>query len=323
MLIAMPRLPVALLWSLGAGLAAGLMFASASSGGRFSVALLCFVALPLFMAGLALGLPSAAIGGVVGTALVLVLANPLNALVFFATFALPAAVLTRQALLSREVASPAGGAPATEWYPSGGLVAWATGLCVAMVSAVFLFHASEDGGLRGVLMRQADAQVDWLKEHAPRVMKRQDENQVRAMARFVGELKPMLFAVGGLSVVLLNGCLAQWGLTRMGRNLRPSPSLADFRMPAAMALALAAATGLTFLGQDFAHYALTIIAILAVPYVLAGLIVMHVLTRQRPGRTVLLVLTYLCLMIFTFPLVVLGLVDQAFDLRGRFGRHSV
>ena len=50
-----------------------------------------------------------------------------------------------------------------------------------------------------------------------------------------------------------------------------------------------------------------------------GLAAMHVITRGRASRVPVLVLTYLCLITFTFPLVLLGLADQLFDLRGRFG----
>jgi hypothetical protein len=317
----MPRAPLALLLSLGAGLVAGLLYASVGSGGRLSLALGLFLPLPLFMAGLSLGVPGAAIAGLMGALVAAPMVGVLGAGVFLAAFCVPVTVLCRQALLSREVASAAG--TMVEWYPPGALVTWATGLCAALATAVFLYHAGEEGGLRGALARQADRMVDLIVQQRSALMAGQDEGKLRALARIAADLQPTLRSMMWMVVMLMNFSLAQWGVTRMGRNLRPAPALADVRLPPALAAALALALALAFLSDTLGYYAASLSAILSIPYVLAGLAVMHVLTRGRPTRVPVLVLTYLCLFIFTFPLVLLGLADQAFDLRGRFGRRTV
>jgi hypothetical protein len=324
----MPRPATAILLSLGAGLVAGLMFASMASGGRLSMLLGCLLPLPLFMAGLALGLPAAGIAAVAGALVGFGFGGAYAGLWFALVVGLPVTVLCRQALLSRDTPSAVGelvgapGAVVTEWYPPGALLAWATGLCVALLSLLFLWFAAEDGGLKGVLGRQADRVVDAIVQQAPSMVPAGGEEQFRLRARFFAELAPASMAVLWMAMMLTNGAVAQWGVTRMGRNLRPTPAYAEARLPVGFAVALALSLLLAMLSGGFGYYGATLAAALAVPYVVIGLAAMHVMTRGRPSRVPVLVLTYLCLITFTFPLVLLGLADQLFDLRGRYGPRT-
>lgn len=321
----MPRPAVAILLSLGAGLVAGLMFASMASGGRLSMLLGFLLPLPPLVAGLALGLPAAGIAAVTGALVGFGFGGVYAGLWFALVIGLPVTVLVRQALLSRDTPSAVGalvgapGAVVTEWYPPGALLGWATGMCVALLSVLFLWFAGEDGGLKGVLGRQAERVVDAIVQQAPSMVPAGGEEKFRLRARFFAELAPASIAVLWMAMMLANGVVAQWGVARMGRNLRPTPAYASARLPVAFAIALGAALLLAMLSGGLGYYGATVAAVLAIPYVALGLAAMHVITRGRSSRVPVLVLTYLCLITFTFPLVLLGLADQLFDLRGRFG----
>src|SRR5262249_3768711 len=77
-----------------------------------------FAQLPLFCIGLSLGVPGAAIAAGVSTGIVMVTGGAVVALLFASVNALPALILSRQALLSRRNAEGS-----VEWYPPGLIIA--------------------------------------------------------------------------------------------------------------------------------------------------------------------------------------------------------
>ena len=91
-----------LLVGAGLGLVAAVVFASATTGPFFVRFLLMFLTpLPIALAGLGWGWRSAVAAGVAGSAVVLLFASPVVAAAFALTQAVPMAVLTYLALLSR------------------------------------------------------------------------------------------------------------------------------------------------------------------------------------------------------------------------------
>lgn len=342
----MPRTAVVIALSLGAGLVTGLMFVSMFSGGFATKTVLSYtLPLPLFIAGLALGAAAAGLAAVAGAALVAALLGLAPGGVFLLGVGLPVAWLCRQALLWRAVAPPAaggggdgvagvdggvaiqdGGNATREWYPPGLLLTWLTVLCGLLLGAVFLWFAGADGGLRGALARQLELAATVLAQQMPALVAGEGEAALRARLRFGAEIMPASMAAMWMMVMVANGCLAQWGVTRMGRNQRPGARFRDLRLPAPLAMALAVALGLALLPDSIGHFGGTLAAILALPYLVAGLVAVHALTLGRGGRPLLLGVAYLGLFTiywFSLPLVLLGLVDQIFDLRGRFGRPAV
>jgi len=341
----MPRTAVVIALSLGAGLVTGLMFVSMFSGGLVTKTVLSYtLPLPLFTAGLALGAAAAGLAAVAGAVLVAALLGLMPGGVFLLGVGLPVAWLCRQALLWRAIAPPAadggegaagvdggatvqdGGNAAREWYPPGLLLTWLTVLCGLLVAAVFLWFAGAEGGLRGALARQLELAATVLARQMPALVAGEGEAALRARLRFGAEIMPASMAAMWMMVMLANGCLAQWGVTRMGRNQRPGARFRDLRLPPPLAIALAVALGLALLPDSIGHFGGTLAAILALPYLVAGLVVVHTLTLGRGGRPLLLGVAYLGLFTiywFSLPLVLLGLADQLFDLRGRFGRPAV
>jgi hypothetical protein len=80
-----------------------------------------------------------------------------------------------------------------------------------------------------------------------------------------------------------------------------------------------------FIPGLIAIIAAVFVATLLVIYALAGLAVLHILTRGMASRGLLLGGTYTALVIFGWPILlmtVFGLIDAAVDLRARFAHRG-
>jgi len=130
-----------ILIGIGAGVAAALLFASATMGGLLSSVLFLLAPLPIMIVALgwshwvglvATAVAAAGLAAIFGTAF---------ALFFLIGLGLPAWWLGYLALLARPVAA----APSLEWYPVGNLVLWAAVLgALVVVAAIPQFGTDED-----------------------------------------------------------------------------------------------------------------------------------------------------------------------------------
>jgi hypothetical protein len=133
---------------------------------------------------------------------------------------------------------------------------------------------------------------------------------------------PGIVAVSWLLMIWTNAALAQALLARSGRALRPSPVLAELVLPGWVVPAVLLAIAVARLSSDGPAYAAGVVALLGGALLfLAGLAVLHAFVVQRRlGRTPLVVL-YLLLLLFSWPLVLvvaaLGLVEELVGLRRR------
>jgi hypothetical protein len=121
-------------------------------------------------------------------------------------------------------------------------------------------------------------------------------------------------------MAVINGSLAQGILGRFKLNWRPSPDLAALDLPVWIPIALAAAAGLTMLGEAGRFFGVNAIVTLSVPFCLAGLGVVHALTRRMSNPRFALVVFYVLAGLFGWPLLVaaaLGLVEPWLGLRRR------
>ena len=132
---------------IGAGALSGLMYASLTTGHPFSLIFVFFSLLPLFVVGLAFGLTSVLAAIAAGIVVSAAVGGPFR--IFFGApgylllGAVPAGVLVRQALQSRQEGGVA------VWYPPGRLLTWLVGFAgVYFVAAALVFWGSP-GGLAG------------------------------------------------------------------------------------------------------------------------------------------------------------------------------
>lgn len=302
------------------GLAAALLFAVVITGSPVSILLSYVAPLPVLIGALGWnhrsGLVATAVGG-----LALAFAFRLEfGLTFVIGSALPAWWLGYLALLGKPNADGS-----MEWYPLGRLLLW-----IAASAAVMTFL----GGL---------AIGSWDYETYRDTLRSSIENFIRMQLRTPAET-PLPPAFGGVPreqfmdalvaavpfvaatafalVLTLNLWIAAKVVAISQRLPRSWPAVAAMRMPLSALLLLVAAVIASFLPGFVGVLALSLAGGLLMTFALQGLALLHHVSRGRPGRTGLLVGTYILLAFIAhtlLPLLALaGIADTAVDLRRRF-----
>ena len=277
------------------------------TGSTASMILVYLAQLPLFAAGLCLGTGASASAGFVA-ALILAGAGNLRASGLFAALNIvPVVLLVRQSLLARTTPGNA-----VEWYPPGLLTAWLTGLGLAAAAATFVFF----GGPQGMQAVLREALAPALDRHLGEITPELDES-----LSFIAFILPGIVATSWMVMTASNGILAQGLLARFGASWRPSPDLAALALPMWIAVLLAVASGATLLGGTARFIGVNVLIVLAVPFCLAGLAVLHAVARRFPRPAVTLTVFYLLAGVLGWPLLLialLGLLDSPLGLRRRF-----
>jgi hypothetical protein len=278
------------------------------SGSPSSMILVYLTQLPLFVAGLWLGVTACALAGLAAFLIVFIVGNFIAAAVFVGLNAVPVVLLVRQSLLAR-----AGANGSTEWYPPGLLVAWLTGLGLVAIAAVFLVLGGPEAiqsalqeMLRPVLGRRLDGSTP-------------EQDQLLSFAAYV---LPGTVAASWMVMMATNGSLAQGVLARFGTSWRPSPDLAALSLPIWIPVLLGLAALATLFGETARLLGINVMIVLSVPFCLAGLAVLHTVARRFSRPAVLLATFYVLAAVFGWPLLViavLGLLDASLGLRRRFG----
>jgi hypothetical protein len=277
------------------------------TGSTGSMILVYLAQLPLFAAGLWLGTGASALAGLLAALILASAGNLLAAALFAALNVVPVVLLVRQSLLART-----GPGDAVEWYPPGLMTAGVTGLglAAAVVMIAFLGGPQDmQAALRAVLAPAFDRQ---LGEITPEL----DE-----LLAFVAFVLPGVVATLWMVMTVSNGSLAQGLLARFGVSWRPSPDLAALGLPMWIPVVLAVASGAMLLGGTARFIGVNVLIVLAVPFCLAGLAVLHTVARRFPRPAVTLTVFYLLAGILGWPLLLialLGLLDSPLGLRRRF-----
>ncbi len=301
---------------IGAGALSGLMYASPTMGHTFSLIFVFFAPLPLFAAGLGFGVTSAIVAIVAGIVSSAVVGGPFDipfgAPGYVVVEGVPAAVLVRQALLSRQE----GGAAV--WYPPGHLLTWLVGLAAVYFLVAALALSATSGGLVGALEASL---ASW--------MERAQETGLAAdaaeMIEFMAGRLPAAAAIGWVFCVSVNMALAQAILVRRRRNRRPSPVFSTIDVPFVVMFPFVATLALAFVPGTLGFIGLTLAVIISIPYFLVGLAVLHTASRSWPMREIILGGVYiLTIVVFWFlvALTTLGFVEHWLRLRRRFPGHT-
>jgi hypothetical protein len=299
---------------LGGGLLSGFLYLSAAIGAPGAI-LFNVAQLPLFLAGLGLGVTAGVVASVAGIVMAGLIGGTLAAVGYAVVNAAPAVLMTRQALLSRSAADGT-----VKWYPPGLLIAWLTGLGATLFVAATILFSGAEGGLEAYIRTTMVKALEQLAME-------KDRARIATLAEGLAPYVPGIVVATWMVIVAVNGALAQGTLVRFGRNLRPKPDIAALELPQWMPLALAVAVllawidvgGLGFIGQNMAF-------ILAVPFFFSGLGVIHALVRKLAGGPLVLVMFYVFLLIFGWSVVLvagLGLIEQWAGFRRRWlGQES-
>ena len=291
------------------GVLSALLYAVASTGNFGGLLLAVFYQLPLFLVGLSLGTVAGAFAGAVAGVGMLVMFGLLGLFVFVVFNAAPVIILIRQALLFRTDENGD-----TEWYPSGLLTSSATGLALALMTAVFLWMELTTAGMEGTIHRFLSAFADNMLAGVPA----EQRDQV------VNSIAPVLPGVVGLYwtfALVVNGVLGQGLAVRFGWNLRPSPDFTSLALPRWLpTVAAVLLIGAILLPGSLGFYAVNGAILLSLPFFLVGLAVVHVAAKRFAAGPMLLIAFYIMMMLFGWPVVFvafIGLIEQLAGFRQR------
>lgn len=295
--------------AVGAGLLSALMYALLTTGTAVALLLAYLIQLPIFLAGLGLGALAGAGAGAVGL-VALVAVNGVLTAALYLTMIFPAVVLVQRALLTRR--SQSGDVAC---YPPGLLATWLAGMALVALAAAMLALADHPGGLEGAVREVVRANLNALPFRIA-------ENQ-EVLEQGAARILPGMVLFSWMLMTILNGGVAQGLLMRAGRNLRPAVDIAELELPRLAPIALAGALGLALFGDGWlGFFGINAVAIIALPFFLAGLAVVHAMVRPRASRRAILTGFYvLFVILFPWPAIMLaglGLIEQWAHLRRRF-----
>ena len=259
-----------------AGLTSALVTLSVISGGGFGVLLAYVAPLPLVLVGLAFGFVPCLMAQAVG-ALVLAVANWTAVPPFLAIGAIPAMLVVAVALRGRR----AGGG--IEWSRPGPMLVMLSLGAMAVMLLTALSLPTEGKGIADWLRGQAAPLVATALPGAPDEVK-------SAIVGLWAAILPAMVGLAWLAMTLANGLFGQWAVSRAGRALRPTPDYGDLRLPWRLALAAVLAAGVSVVGGlagqagmgDAGYLARNAAILLMAPYLVSGLVEMHVVLRGKP-----------------------------------------
>ncbi len=303
-----------------AGAASALMFASIVSGALISLVLFYLAPLPLMVAAIGWGPLCASVGGIAAAASLGALFGLPYCLAFSVTVALPAWWLGHLVLLGRPLAgsvSPANAPaePEIEWYPVGRILLWIAGFATLTTIAAFLTLGSD-----------AEAIATTLRHGLLRVFKAAGQEETSEIDQIIDAfviIAPAGAALVAMATLTLNLWLSAKVTATSGRLRRPWPELMNAELPAMTLAVLCVAIAFCFAGGLVAIFAEIVTAALMLAYALTGFAALHMLTLTLKSRAFWLGSIYVVVAFFGWPLiaiVVLGLADAVFGLRGRFLR---
>jgi hypothetical protein len=293
------------LFALAAGVAGALLYLSILSGSPGAFVLAYFSQTPLFLVGFALGLVPAAIA--CGIALVGLFAATqiATAALFVLLTGLPVLYVVRQALKSRP-----GSAGQTEWYPPGLILAGLTAYGLLLLAAAALYYAGEPGGLEAVSRRYLES----VFQLSPAGNRDGLGPTVEVIARYI----PGTVIGSALVMVVINAALAQGALAKTGNALRPNPAYSRVALPRWPAMVLPAAIAVAFVPGWIGFVGGNAAVIVAAPFALVGLAVLHSVSRGWPARGFALGFIYLTTVLLGWPALLVagvGVVDHWSPLR--------
>ena len=260
--------------ALCAGIASAVLYLSFFTNLAFGVLLIQFAPLPLFLAGLGLGLQpmliatGAAVGAItmlgLGTALPSQVAVQLILFYLLGQAVMPL-WLTRMALMSRSImisntgpdkdkdkAEASDGtadnlrakpqvAGVIQYYPIGQLVAWITGIAAVLLLLAAVFgenFAADQGGLRGIIGQQIGVAVSALGAANTGAAGANVGDELNRAMAIIEDKIPAILALSWIAGTLVNLWLAQTILVRLKYNRRPAPNYTQITLPETMLLGL-------------------------------------------------------------------------------------
>jgi hypothetical protein len=311
---------------LGAGAAAALLFASATSGSWLSILLFYLAPLPIMIAGLGWSHWAALIAAASGA---LAVGTVFGITLFFAFLAgagIPAWWLSYLALLARPVTAglvttspgtlPAPANDSLEWYPPGRLVVWAAALAALVVVVAIPNFGTDAESFRATLTQALNRMLQ-VNSDTPDAI-----NSERLITFLVATIPPAAAILATITNVL-NLWLAARIVSFSGLLKRPWPDLSAIEFPRILVGVLAVAMVVSFASGLAGIVGGVLTSSLMMAYSVLGFAVVHSITTGISSRPFLLGGIYASVFVFGWPILVLcllGIAEGPLDLRARAAR---
>ncbi|HYF53134.1 MAG TPA: DUF2232 domain-containing protein [Salinarimonas sp.] len=302
---------------IGAGLVSALLVSVFTKGTVLALLLFLFAPVPVLIASLGWHHRAGLVATAAGSAAIALVSGPGDGLGYALGTALPAWWLGYLALLGRAEA----GGP-VEWYPLGRLLAWIAATAALILLAAGLVSTGSYERFQGNSREIAELFLR-AQTGTPRDAPIPNVGNIPAsvmIERFA--MAAPIFAAQGFTLLL---AFYVWIGARIvavsGRLPRPWPSIPETLMPRAALIALGAGVVLANLPGWPSVLGLALSGALVMAFGLQGLAAIHDLSRGRPGRVGILVVTYMIVFmtqgLVLAPLFLFGIADTALGLRAR------
>jgi hypothetical protein len=296
--------------AIGAGIASALLSTSVAVGSGIGLILAYFSLLPVLLVGLSQGPRSTTIATVSGIVCAILLTNIFQGGLFGISVALPGWLIVRYVLMTQTTQSNS-----TNWLPIGEVLARlvAFGGIILVLSAITYFDSP--GGLPKSIETFLDKMISARFQFGVAV-----DRQL-----IVERLVPLFPAVTVSSWVLMtlvNSLLAQSILIKASINLRPTIYYSKITVPEWIYWAIVGSGTLALIGSgSFEYIGRNLSVILAIPFFLVGLSVIHTMARQLRSPGVVLVAFYFFMVISSwviFVAAIIGFFEEWNQIRGKY-----
>jgi hypothetical protein len=302
-----------------AGAASALLFASFASGVLFAILLFYLSPLPIMIAALGWSHWAGLAGTAVASAALALVFQDYFFLTYLIGVGVPAWWLGYLALLARPVA---GTNDNFEWYPPGRLVLWSAIVGTLVIVAAIPHFGLDLASFQAALKKAFESALSVQTDATADAQDPMDQTDLASAIDVWVFLAPSVAAAVSTAMLLLNLWLSGWTVKVSGRLRRPWPNIPAMTFPAFAPALIGVAVACSFLPDLPGLISRVLVATLLVAYALLGFAVLHTITRDLRGRTLLLAGTYAAVFVFGVPVLLmslLGLADTAFGLRARFG----
>ena len=296
-----------------------IFFFGVMNGGSFLAFLFLYLApLPLFILGLKKDSPWGGLVGAVAAILIFFVTTPQMSLIYLLAVAAPTTYFCEKATSRSDPTHQ-------DWYSLSNLAILLVVppiLVFILASTYFWAHGQ---GLGAMLLEKTNAIVDLyivaLKDRG-HTINPSISLQLEAIKKSFSNTAPALIAIFWMTLIVLNGLLAQSILKKAKRNQRPVFAIREIEVPRIFAITfLFIIVVASFSAGQFGYILTNLAAILAFPVMLAGLGLLHIVASKTNYSSSILFVLYL---IITFSrwaailIVMLGIVDHFLKLRGKF-----
>tara|TARA_Y100001968_G_scaffold208560_1_gene191671 strand:+ start:489 stop:1442 length:954 start_codon:yes stop_codon:yes gene_type:complete len=302
----------------GTALLTTIFFFGAMNGGSLFAFLFLYLApLPLFILGLKKDSPWCGLVGAVAAVSLYFITTPQMSIMYLLAIAGPTTFFC-------EKATSRAGPSLDGWYSISNLCLFIivppTFLFVLLTAYFWLYGQ----GLGFVLIEKTNEIFDLYIT----ALKGQGQNinpsislQLKDVKKSFSDTAPALIAIFWMSLIVLNGLIAQSILRKLKQNQRPSFAIREVQIPRLFVVTLLSSITLAiFLNGELGYLVTNLTPILAFPVMLAGLGVVHMLADKTKYNGSILFFLYL---IITFSrwaailVVLVGIADHFLKLRNK------